>query len=278
MGETMRFHDERLPRHLWAKNAVQQEWRRRDRNHPYSAEQILDAVGKFARITALLIRGGWLAVLPRPALLVAAVIQDHAGPNGVAWPGTDRIARLTGLSRSTIGKCRAALVECGLLRIENVGTARRRKYRYTLNEPKMIDQVVLDDLKRLREYRREFLARLPRVARRLKCLVGTGSEPLLTIQSPEQKQTTTGNTRGVVGVGEVVTLKDHLEPQPPGEADQITGRPSLEGTGEHNPVPNHQPLSTSSPWGGSSGTIQLVDMRPQDFIQKAREIFQVKQP
>lgn len=49
---------------------------------------------------------------------VLAAIAQHAGPDGVARPGKDRLAAITGLDVSTVRRCIARLERLGELVVE----------------------------------------------------------------------------------------------------------------------------------------------------------------
>lgn len=70
--------------------------------------------------------------LPRSALHVAVVIADHVNRDtGIAWPGQDRIAEITGLSKSGVRKAIAALAERGHLEV-SAGQGFRVTSRYRM--------------------------------------------------------------------------------------------------------------------------------------------------
>jgi len=61
--------------------------------------------------------------------LLYAVILDHIGGNGRAWPGTRLLSRETGLCRRTVLASVAQLESCGLLVVERRRNGQGQQYR-----------------------------------------------------------------------------------------------------------------------------------------------------
>ncbi len=68
--------------------------------------------------------------LTSTAKLAYARIRKRVGKNGSAWPGTRRIARDIGVSKSRAAQAVHELAERGLLEIENRGNGRSLLYRF----------------------------------------------------------------------------------------------------------------------------------------------------
>jgi hypothetical protein len=63
---------------------------------------------------------GWAIHLAHPQVdsagaMVLVVLADHAGTDGIAWPGLDRLAELAGCSRDTVRRRLLLLHELGLI-------------------------------------------------------------------------------------------------------------------------------------------------------------------
>lgn len=68
----------------------------------------------FARWNAL-VENGWLGVLSHRELRVLLVFLKHADPDGIAFPGTEKVAKLAGLTPRNASKAIADLEARGVL-------------------------------------------------------------------------------------------------------------------------------------------------------------------
>lgn len=67
--------------------------------------------------------------LPPAAKVLHAVIGDHMGANGCAWPGTRKLAEETGQNRGTVLRSTERLEAAGLLTVDRRGNGRVNHYR-----------------------------------------------------------------------------------------------------------------------------------------------------
>lgn len=146
----------------------------------------------------------WEAPLSRTEKLVLLALADHASADGTdVYPGTTRLARMTGLTHRTISKVRSAFVERGILLVDLPPTPASPGH-YTIN---------LEELRCLIEESR--LTSPPE--RRSPPEPDSSPEP----NSPPEPQGS-GGVNQVPGGGEPRSSKPPIEPPrepPPGSGD-----------------------------------------------------------
>ena len=67
--------------------------------------------------------------IPLAAKVVYAIIGDHIGKNGHAWPGVRRLGDMAGIGRNAVMRAVAKLEESGLLAVERRGNGQANHYR-----------------------------------------------------------------------------------------------------------------------------------------------------
>lgn len=95
--------------------------------------------GHLGRFSAL-VKNGWLSVLTHGELKLWMAYEQHADPDGVAFPGGDTLAGLMGnASKSHVGEARKALADYGLIEILERGSGRGRTWRVRVLIPGHVD-------------------------------------------------------------------------------------------------------------------------------------------